>query len=182
MIIKENKKSNQRILTLQEAKEHLRILHHHEDFYIDSLLYVITTTIENELDKDLVDTQYQMNIYNKIGINEEVYFSNAPVVLVESVVLKIGSTIIDPSLYSYVNSDEYIKFITLPEDFTEIIITFKKGFESYEDIPAPIKQAAKLLLSDLYQFRGTIVVGKSVFIIEKAIQRLLQPYRRVSFY
>lgn len=174
------RKSNETLVTLSDAKEHLRILHAHEDFYISTLLGVITTSIENELDKDLVDTEYQLSIFSKVGVGEEIYFPNPPVYNVINVKIFNEGTEITEG-FDFTNSDEYIKFSELPEHFTSIVITYKKGFESADDVPAPIKQAALLMLSDLYLFRGSLVIGKSVVVLEKTIQSLLRPYKKVNF-
>ncbi len=175
------KKTNETIVSIEEAKQHLRILHTHEDFYLNSLLSVITTSIENELDKDLVDTLYQLSIFSKVNEGDEIYFPNAPIYNVTQVVVKNGNTVIDSTDYEYSNSDEYIKFSLLPSEYTSILISYKKGFENSLDLPTPIKQAALLMLSDLYLYRGSIIVGKTVMILEKSIQRLLQPYRNIKF-
>ncbi|MBW3469081.1 head-tail connector protein [Arthrospiribacter ruber] len=181
MIAKLNKRSTEPIISLESAKEHLRILNNNQDFYIHTLLDVVTTSIENELERDLVDTEYSLHIYSKINVNEEIYFPNSPVYNVIQVVFKDSSGTEITEGISYVNSDEYIKFTELPEDYNSIVITYKKGFSNAEDIPEPIKHASKLMLSDLFNFRGTIVLGKSVFNLDKTIQRLLQPYRNVKF-
>ncbi|WP_339755172.1 head-tail connector protein [Algoriphagus aquimarinus] len=175
------KKTSETIVTLAEAKGHLRILHTNEDFYIDSLLTVITTAIENNLDKDLVDTSYQLGIFSKIQEGEEIYFPNAPIYNVTSVEIKDSDEVIPAESYSYTFTDEYIKFTALPVSYTKINIIYKKGFESSEDVPTPIKQAALLMLSDLYLYRGSILVGKSVMVLEKSIEALLRPYKNVKF-
>lgn len=182
MIAKVIKKNNQTINSLEEAKQHLRILHTHEDIYIYSLLQVVTDSVENELDKDLVDTEYTLSIYEKIDVNEEIYFPNSPIYNVIDVKVYNGNTVIDSIEYSYINSDEYIKFSNLPESYTRIEITYKKGFENADDLPTAIKQAGLILLTDLYQFRGSLIVGKSIVSLDKTLQRLLQPYKQVRFF
>ncbi|WP_215225859.1 head-tail connector protein [Echinicola shivajiensis] len=180
MIAKLTKKSNQSIVTLDEAKEHLKILHTHEDLYLNSLLYVVTDTIENELEKDLVDTSYTFSIFEEVEVNENILFPNSPIVAIESVKFFDNSTEI-VSGFTYSNSDEYITFSELPSDYTRIEITYKKGYEDVDDIPTAIKQAALLQLTDLYLLRGSIVIGKTVIHLNKTVDRLLQPYRKVRF-
>ncbi len=181
MVAKLIKKSNQTLVSLDEAKAHLRILHNSEDFYLNALLDVVTTAIENHLDKDLVDTQYSFYLYSKVGLGEEIHFPNSPIYSVSSVVIKHGETLVDASEYSYTYTDEYISFDSLPDDYTELVINYRKGFESSEDLPTPIKQAALLMLSDHYLYRGSIIVGKSLVVMEKSIDALLRPYRNVKF-
>jgi uncharacterized phiE125 gp8 family phage protein len=181
MVAKLIRKSNETIVSLEEAKAHLRILHTNEDFYLSSLLGVITTSIENELDKDLVDTTYSLHIYSAITSGEEIHFPNNPIYNVTEVIIKEGETVIDSVDYSYTFTDEYIRFTSLPDAYTSIEIVYKKGFESSEDLPSPIKQAALLMLSDLYLYRGSIIVGKSIMILEKSIGALLRPYKNVKF-
>ena len=181
MVAKLIKKSNETIVGLEEAKAHLRILHTNEDFYLNSLLGVITTSIENNLDKDLVDTTYSLYIYSAIAIGEEIHFPNSPIYNVTGAIIKDRETVIASAEYSYTFTDEYIKFISLPANYTSIEVVYKKGFESSEDLPTPIKQAALLMLSDLYLYRGSIIVGKSIMILEKSIAALLRPYQNVKF-
>lgn len=175
------RKSNEVIVSLSEAKEHLRILHTHEDFYISALLGVITTSIENELDRDLVDTEYKLSIFSKVAVGEQIHFPNPPVYSVTKVEVFNESTLIEAGV-TYTNSDEYFTFTALPETYTSINITYKKGFENAADVPTPLKQAALLMLSDLYLFRGSLVIGKSVVVLERTIQRLIQPYKNVNFF
>ncbi|MDR7130692.1 putative phiE125 gp8 family phage protein [Algoriphagus sp. 4150] len=181
MIAKVIKKSTQTIINLSEAKDHLRILHNYEDLYINTLLSVVTDSIENELDRDLVDTTYQFAIFDKLVENENILFPNAPIYNVTDVKFFNDQTEIDSSEFEFSFSDEYIKFSLLPSDYTHLQITYKKGIEDSDDLPEAIKQAAKIMLTDLYQFRGTLVIGKSVVNLHKVVQRLLQPYKNVSF-
>jgi uncharacterized phiE125 gp8 family phage protein len=175
------RKNNQTIVSLSDAKSHLRILHSHEDFYIGALLSVITASIENELDRDLVDTEYKLSIFSQVAVGEQIMFPNSPVYSVTDVQFFNGATEIEEG-FAYTNSDEYIVFSELPAEYTSIVITYKKGFENAADVPTPIKQAALLMLSDLYLFRGSLVIGKSVVVLEKTIQSLLQPYKNVNFF
>ncbi|WP_200974434.1 head-tail connector protein [Echinicola sp. 20G] len=180
MIAKLVKKSNQSIVTLEEAKEHLKILHAYEDLYLNSLLYVVTDTLENELEKDLVDTEYVFAIFDQVEEGEQIMFPNSPIVEVKEVLVYNDSTLIESGV-AYTSTDEYITFSALPETYTRIEINYKKGYESVDDIPTAIKQAALLTLTDLYLHRGSIVVGKTVIHLQKTVDRLLQPYRKVRF-
>ncbi|SIS88615.1 head-tail connector protein [Belliella pelovolcani] len=182
MIAKVVKKSNETLIQLEEAKQHLRILHNHEDIYIYSLLQVVTDTIENELDKDLVDTEYTLSIFENIKENEEIYFPNSPIYSIVDVKFFNGNNVIDSQEYNYINSDEYLKFTLLPSLYTSIQIVYKKGFESSNDLPSTIKQAGLILLTDLYQYRGSLIVGKSIVSLDKTLQRLLQPYKQIRFF
>lgn len=181
MVAKLLKKSNQTIVSLEQAKEHLRILHTHEDMYINNLLVVVTDSIEAELDKDLVDTEYTLFIYDAVELNEEIHFPNSPIYNVLDVKFYNGITLIDPINYEFSNTDEYIKFTSLPLDYTKIEIVYKKGFENTDDLPSTIRQASLIMLTDLYQYRGSFVVGKSLVSLDKTLQRLLQPYKQVRF-
>lgn len=181
MIAKVVKKSNQTLISLEEAKDHLRILNSFEDIYINTLLSVVTESIENELERDLVDTTYEFSIFEKIVLNEFIYFPNAPIYNVTDVKVYSGTTEVNSNQVEYSFSDEYISFSILPETYTSIKITYKKGIEDSDDLPEGIKQAAKIMLTDLYQFRGTIILGKSVVNLDKVVQRLLQPYKNIKF-
>lgn len=182
MVARLVKKNNQTIVSLEQAKEHLRILHTYEDIYIDSLLQVVTDSVEQELDKDLVDTDYILYVYDKVEINEEIHFPNSPIYNVTEIKIYNRNTLIDSTEYSFTNSDEYIKFDVLPNDYTKIEITYKKGFENADDLPTPIKQAGLILLTDLYQYRGSLIIGKSVVSLDKTLQRLLQPFKQIRFF
>ncbi|MBS9525916.1 head-tail connector protein [Litoribacter alkaliphilus] len=175
------KRNNEKLITLEESKQHLRILHNYEDIYISALLDVVTTSISNDLQTDVVSTSYEFNIYEKIGVGENIHFINAPIYKVESVSIYKNNEEINAEDFDFTFSDEYITFTSLPSDYTHIKIIYRKGFESAEDTPTAIKQAALLLLTDLYSYRGTLVIGKSVISLDKTIDRLLQPYRKVTF-
>ena len=179
MIIKLISKKNQKILSLEEGKQHLNLLSSSRDSYIDSLLYAVTENIENYLEKDLVDTTYLLSVYDKVE-DDIIYFPNAPIYKVKSVKIYLDNIEITEGI-EYTSNDEYIKFNSLPLDYDKIVIEYRKGFEDAEDLPADIKHAAKLQLHDFFNYRGTIYVGKSVIQLNKAVERLLQPYKRVSF-
>ena len=100
-------------MSLEQAKSHLRITTAHEDFYINSLLDVVTTTLENELGVDLVDTDYVFRIYDKLKVNEPVLFPNSPVFGV-SCTIKNGYE--DTEEFAFSASDETITFSDLPAD------------------------------------------------------------------
>jgi len=62
-------------------------------------------------------------------------------------------------------------------DVNPIRIRFTAGYGLAPAVPEGIKQALLLMLSDLYEHRGSIVIGLSVAYIDRAIDNLLAKYR-----
>jgi uncharacterized phiE125 gp8 family phage protein len=170
--------SNQNILTLAEAKNHLRITTTHEDNYINSLLDVITETIENEIQQDLVDTDYIFKMVGAVPVDTDIIFPFSPVFNVSVKIYNGEEEIINN--FSYSVSSERINFDLLPLEFDRVEVKFKKEYRDKANVQKAIKQAGLLLLTDLFQFRSTFIVGKSIVQIQNTVNRLLQPYKKVS--
>jgi hypothetical protein len=132
------------------------------------------------LGKDLVDTDYVLSIFESIAVSDTVYFSNPPIVKIEQIQFFNSDTLLEEAA-SYSLSDESLVFDSVPEVFTRLEVTYKRGYEDKEDVPVAVKQAALLVLTDLYLNRGTFVLGKSVVHLQKTVDRLLQPYRKIKF-
>lgn len=61
-----------------------------------------------------------------------------------------------------------------------IRVAYVAGYGVAADIPASIRAAIKMILTDLYEHRGEVVLGVSVGRIDRAIKALLDPYRMWS--
>ena len=56
-------------------------------------------------------------------------------------------------------------------------VNYKVGYDSISDIPDPIIQAIKIMVSDMYENRQSVIVGKIVSEIPKTAEYLMQPYK-----
>lgn len=78
------------------------------------------------------------------------------------------------------NTDCYWPSVTLA-DVNPIRIRFTAGYGLASAVDEGIKTALLMMLSDLYENRGSIVTGVSVAYINRAIDNLLAPYRANRF-
>lgn len=62
-----------------------------------------------------------------------------------------------------------------------VTVRFVAGYGAAADVPDPIKVAIKLLVSQWYDRRESVVVGKTVAELPFAVKALLGPYRVHSF-
>jgi hypothetical protein len=62
-------------------------------------------------------------------------------------------------------------------DVNPIRIRFTAGYGAAATVPEGIKTALLMMLSDVYENRGSVVIGLSIAYITRAIDNLLAPYR-----
>ena len=158
------------LITLSEAKKHLRILHNREDDYITSLIPVVSQMVEEAIDRTIVgkelrfsslkNTCYYLGDYNIASIDSvKLYWESALVEVTEAFVLK-------GKILTVESQTEY--------DSIEIEFT---ATTDYPVIPTAFKQAALILLADFFTNRQEFIIGRSAFNTE-SVKRLLNPYTK----
>jgi len=75
----------------------------------------------------------------------------------------------------------YIKFTSTPTisstPIYPLIVEYNAGIAAAEDIPAPVKAAALLIIGHLYENRQDVVVGRTANELPKSSEYLLNPYK-----
>ena len=61
--------------------------------------------------------------------------------------------------------------------FDAVRVAYNVGWQTPQNVPAPIKQAVLLLISQLYEFRTPTITGTIATNIEFTLDALLSPYR-----
>ena len=54
---------------------------------------------------------------------------------------------------------------------------FVAGYGAASAVPAPIKQAIKILISQWYEFREPVIVGGTPSVVPMTVEALLRPYQ-----
>lgn len=180
------------ILTLAEAKAHLRVDHDDDDALITAIVQAATDHVDGYagiLGRALVSQTWRMNIECWPA---RIRLPLAPVSAITSV--KYYDTAnaqqtLDGSNYALLD-DALSPLIvwtgtaSLPpifdrEDAIEVLFVAGYGGAA-SDVPQPIRHAALLLAGNLYESRETFVVGETVATLPFAAMSLLAPFRRTG--
>lgn len=150
-------------VTVSEAKVQLRVQHSRDDTQISSLITAARRIYERETNRSLVDRTYRLDLYN---FPRQIRLPYGPVSDVNSV-----TYVDDVAAPQTVSADDYIT------DFTSDVATitphqgvcwpcirsqpgavsveYVAGYGAAADVPQEDKQALLLIVSDLYDNRGT---------------------------
>lgn len=173
--IKNNTIKRNKLVSLQEAKSHLRINHTREDLYIDNLITIASLEVENYLDYNVsifeADVEVIMDGYEpkylfnqNVNIKDIIGFDEEGFQVVGDYDLEQGA---DRKLY--INE--------IPDGV--VLLTFTIYTDSpFVIIPETFKQATLLIIGDLYANRQDFIVGKSMVSL-RLVERLLNPYKKV---
>jgi uncharacterized phiE125 gp8 family phage protein len=76
----------------------------------------------------------------------------------------------------FVRSDSWPSVGSYPN---ALEVTYRAGFgEAADDVPAPIRQAIKILAAHYYEVRDLVIIGASVAEVPVSVNRLISKYRR----
>lgn len=179
-------------VSTDDAKTHLKVSGSSEDSYIASLVKTARKSVERYLNRALI-TQTWKAYYDEW--EDVMSLGKAPVQSVTHVKYydyTASLTTLLASAYYYGDTiSEPGKVVrrydaVYPETETNrpnaIEIQFVAGYgDASTDVPEDIIHAVKLLVTDLYDNRGEIVVGTNVVRIPGHIQNLLHSYRLYDF-
>ena len=173
------------LLSLSEAKSHLRIGNSDYDTYVGSLIPVARKAVENFT--NLLIGEQTWNLYQDV-LKFQTTISKVPVNSIES--------------FSYLNQDNELKTManhtTVYEDlkskpariavedvpdlfdegYNQIIIEFKAGIT---DLPETLKQAMLLMIGHWFENRQDVVTGTQVNEIPETSKYLMLPYIHYEF-
>lgn len=182
------------IISLSDAKRHLRVDHDDEDALIGALINSAVAYFDGysgilgralltqtwQMSFDAFDDEMRLPVGNLLSVTSVTYYdaSNALQTLPTSVYTSF--------------SDALGPYITLkpgqawPSGYYRpdaISVTWTAGYgPAASDIPAPIKQAILLLVGHWYTNREAVNVAAGIVALElpMAVDALIAPYRRVS--
>lgn len=165
-------------LTLEEAKEFLRVLDNDSDTLIGSLIIAVREHVQNVTNRQLMEATYELyaeNFITRLPKNPIKSIDKIEYMDVDGVY-----QILDSTLY-YLYEDNgigYIKYIDTPiakEHKKAVKITFTSG---YDAVPEAIKQYMRVKISTLFENREEFVIGVSIAEFGNSfIENLLSPYK-----
>lgn len=186
------------LLALADAKAHLRVEHTDEDTLLTTLIEVATAHIEGRtgyLRRALVTQTWKLRL-PEFPACDTIELPFPPLQSVSSVqyydtnnTLQTMSssdyTVNGRTLIGYVKALPTVSWPATYERDDAAIITYVAGYGAASAVPAPIKHAAYLILSDLYANRGDdaaqLVIAGATSVMttstRAAVERLLRPYR-----
>lgn len=175
------------IVTLDEAKEHLRIDHSDDDAYITTLISVATTAVSERLERSLGVTTWDYRIDSAdICWGFDIRLPNPP--LIEVVSVKYVDADDAEQTYAPANYRAFgiggqggirltggASWPSLRYGPEAVTIRYRAG---YDEVPEPIVQAVKLIIGQLFASRGEMVNTNTME--DPAIKYLLAPYRMMG--
>tara|TARA_R110000751_G_scaffold69591_1_gene141272 strand:- start:87 stop:692 length:606 start_codon:yes stop_codon:yes gene_type:complete len=178
------------IVTLAEAKIHLRVSHNDDDAYITSLVSVAKDTIDNYCNTLVMYTKCKQraDCWNDMS---ELYFSpvkNSG----ELNVIDIKYYDKDDVLQTWAASNYLVDIFSSPariglsigssipetsNRLNAIECEYDVGTKTQSDVPLALQQCALILIGQFYENRQVAVVGRSVGTIPMSAQYLMNPYK-----
>jgi uncharacterized phiE125 gp8 family phage protein len=180
-------------VSLAEAKAHLRVEHDREDAWIVSSIKAATAFAESFTRRQFVTATWALRLDQ---------FPRCEIRLPLAPLRSARVAYIDPFLSSAEwNPEEYVvdaprgdhaapgriypkpggSFPTTHAAYSGVVVSFDAGYGGAADVPAGIKHAILLTVADLFENRGTSVVGAIVSPLSLTAERLLWPYRVLEF-
>jgi len=177
------------ILSLTEAKDHLRVDDTDSDTYITDLISVVTQMLDGRsgtLGRALMTQTWELAIEE---FDDDIRLPLPPLQSVTSVkYYDVNNTLqtLATSVYT-VLADDLGSFIEVvvgqhwpviyPRD-DAVVIQYVCGYGAASDVPMPIIHAAKVLLAGFYENRTEYTDGPSPHVVQ-TVEAITAPYRRV---
>lgn len=146
------------------AKAHLRVEHSDDDTLIDAYVQAAEKEVEGYTNRTLISTVYDLYLTDFPANGIVLPFS--PVTAIASIKYYNGSnveTTWDTANYHYNIYEEpcIIRYTDSTPDVYEdrsnaVVVRFTAGYANAAAIPAPLVQAVKLLVGDLYENRTDV--------------------------
>lgn len=176
-------------ILLTEATDHLRITNTDDATYIGAVIKAVAATIEAETGRALL-TQTIIGYLDAFPSDDFIELPFPPLQSVTSIAY-IDTDGVSQTLSSANYSTDLSGVLgrillnyneswpSTRSQHNAVTITFVAGYTS-ATVPHPIKAAAKLLVSHLYENREAVNVGGAVNEIPKTVEYLLAQYRVVT--
>ncbi len=172
------------IVSTSDLKTHLRITYTDDDSYIAALEKAAVQRLEEFANIFLLETTLRQygNSFNDLNI-----LFKSPIVN-GTFDVKYKSS---GSWVSFGSSCELVQHIKPPRIYPNDNVTIPDaddvfqawradyivGYSAAANIPDPIIQAIKITVSDMYENRQSVIVGKTVSEIPRTAQYLINPYK-----
>lgn len=169
-----------KIVTLTEAKNHLRVDHTEDDNYINNLILASQEVIENYCNikvmvvivKQMCDTWADTCelIYSpvvnsgKAAVNHIKYYNDAetPVLTTWAASNYDFDNYSSPMRISLSDLNSSDGYPDIADKINAIEVSYEVGYDDTADVPLALKQACLILVGQWYENRQVAVVGRSV--------------------
>lgn len=172
-------------ITLAEAKAHLRVTHSAEDDLIDGLITAARQHAEEYTKRAFITQTWEVTL--DAFPTGQIRLPRPPLQEVAEVAYTDGNgdeqTVasfttrphpVAPAIYPLYAAEWPIAL----DDVGAVRVTFTAGYgDDRGDVPAPIRQAIKLLVGHYYANREGVVTGTIATVLPLAVESLLGPYR-----
>jgi uncharacterized phiE125 gp8 family phage protein len=178
-------------LSLEEAKEHLNVRSSTQDAYIQSLIVTARKRLERYLQRALITQVWDLYLP---CFHECIELPYPPLVSVGSVTYKDldgdTQTLTLSDYYHTVTSDVPGKLVrkygvTFPttqyQNPDAVVIRYTVGYGDASAVPEDIKHAMKIMLTDYFENRGSMVIGNISHKIPGHITDLVHSYKVYQF-
>ncbi len=166
-------------VSLSEASEHVRAVGTIDDVPLTQYLEAATEAVERATGRRLISQTWHLNTYAD-RVPWCIPIPLAPVSAVSSVTyrdLDGESQTLDPALYELRDSEVVRAYGATWPSGRNHAVTFVVGYGDAGDVPAPLKQAIKMIAAAFYEGReaGTLthILG--------GVEDLINPYREWRF-
>lgn len=168
-------------VTLEEAKQHLRVEVSEDDDYINGLITAARLLVERMQGRALFTQTYTLKLDD--FSSSEIRLPRPPLASVTSITyLDSGgaSQTLSTSVYGVDTSSEpgrvYLKYAqSWPSVYAQelsVSIVYVAGYATVAAIPATTKQAIKMLVAHLYENREPVNIGNIVNALPMAVESL----------
>lgn len=179
-------------LTGDQAKEHLRLESTADDVYVNALIVAARQYIEKILWRGLVEQTWEL-VQEQFPCDDFITLPKGNLLsLVSAQYLDVDGNLqtLSSSVYELdtksVPGKMRLKYQQawplIRERWNAVQLQYKVGFGTDGDaVPAPVKQAMLLLISQMYEHRTPEIMGTIIAKVGFAVDALVAPYRLRRF-
>jgi len=171
-------------ITLQELKDHLRITHNDEDVAINGYLVAAVRAIEARASIAMLTQSWRLAL--DCVPEETVFLPISPAASIGAVVIIDSDGVPQPVL-----SETYVFAAGSPGRLRRVApwprpgvsvagvqIDFTAGYADAASVPAPLKQAVRMLAAHFYERREALSETR-LYAVPQTVDALIAPYREV---
>lgn len=173
-------------VTLEEAREHLRLDARDQDAMVTALITAARTVLEGETRRAFVTQEWRLLLDDWPGAT--VQLPLAPISAVSAVRLADAdgeACTLDEAHYDLALAGDPPRVVArapwpAPQQRVYgIAIDFLAGYGAASDVPQPLKQAILMLVAHWFETREPVGFGAGSAEIPMTVAALIAPYRRV---
>ena len=164
-----------------EAKTHLRLDGGEEDGLVGALIAAARIAVETEIRRGLISQKWRLWVerWPAPGI----FLPLMPAISVDEIrgIDKAGNiTVLDPADYKFERVDGSVRIMDPVPLPARAEIDFTAGYGTTgADVPEPLRQAIRLLVTHWYEHRSAVMSGEAVTAVPLGYRELVSPYRRL---